>query len=66
MRSPYQTSDFDFAIAHIDELSVFYIFPATVFVSYGSEIHLVEAEKRQRKPRSAAYRERWDLMQVDI
>ena len=62
LRSPYQASDFDFAIAYIDDLDVFYIFPAEVFISYGSEIHLVETEKRQRKPRSAAYRQRWDLI----
>lgn len=63
VRSPYSTTDFDFAIAYISELEVFYIFPADVFISYGSEIHLVETEKRQRKPRSADYRERWDLLQ---
>ncbi len=62
LRTPYTASDFDFAIAYIDLLEVFYIFPAAVFISYGSEIHLVEAEKRQRKPRSAAYRDRWDLI----
>ena len=65
VRSPYETSDFDFAIAHIDELSIFYIFPAAVFIGYGSEIHLVETEKRQRKPRSAIYREKWDLIRAD-
>jgi len=26
------------------------IFPADVFIGYGSEIHLVEADKRQRNP----------------
>ncbi len=63
VRSPYTLSDFDFAVAYISELDVFYIFPATVFISYGSEIHLVEAEKRQRKPRSAGYREQWSLIE---
>jgi hypothetical protein len=62
LRAPYQTSDFEFAIAYIAELEVFYIFPSETFISYGSEIHLVEAEKRQRKPRSADYRDRWDLI----
>ncbi|MEM6398237.1 MAG: hypothetical protein AAF741_17940 [Bacteroidota bacterium] len=38
------------------------MFPCNVFNSYGSEIHLVEADKRQRKPRSAAYREAWNLL----
>ena len=33
-----------------------------MFVSYGSEIHMVEAEKRQRKPRSAGYRDAWELI----
>jgi hypothetical protein len=32
------------------------------FISYGSEIHLVEAEKRQRKPRSNEYRNAWNLI----
>ena len=63
VRSPYLATDFDFVIAYIAELEVSYIFPADVFISYGSEIHLVEAEKRQRKPRSAEYQERWDLLQ---
>ncbi|WP_392536144.1 group I intron-associated PD-(D/E)XK endonuclease [Nostoc sp. C117] len=34
---------------------MFYI-PIDIFISYSSEIHLVKAEKRQRKPRSAQYR----------
>lgn len=33
-----------------------------VFISYGSEIHLVESQKRQRKPRSAQYRNAWNLI----
>jgi len=33
-----------------------------VFISYASEIHLVEADKRQRKPRSADYRDAWHLI----
>jgi PD-(D/E)XK endonuclease len=65
LRAPYQATDFDFAIAYIEGLEVFYIFPAAVFISYGSEIHLVEVEKRQRAPRSAEYRDRWDLIQPD-
>lgn len=62
LREPYSPTDFDFAIAYIGELSVFYVFPVEVFVAYGSEIHLVESEKRQRKPKSAAYREAWNLL----
>lgn len=63
IRSPYEPGDFDFAIAYISDLDVFYIFPSDIFVSYGSEIHLVETQKRQRKPRSASYRQRWDLIE---
>ncbi len=33
-----------------------------MFIGYGSEIHLVETEKRQRKPRSAEYRDAWELI----
>jgi hypothetical protein len=47
---------------YIDEHSVFYIIPACQFIAYGSEIHLVEDEKRQRKPKSARYREAWNLL----
>ncbi|WP_084610651.1 hypothetical protein [Synechocystis sp. PCC 7509] len=33
-----------------------------IFIGYGSEIHLVEAQKRQIKPRSANYRDAWELI----
>ena len=33
-----------------------------VFISYGSEIHLVETVKRQRKPKSGDYRNAWHLV----
>ena len=39
------------------------MFPIEVFISYASEIHLVEVDKRQRKPRSAAFRDAWELIQ---
>ncbi|BAY88434.1 MULTISPECIES: group I intron-associated PD-(D/E)XK endonuclease [unclassified Tolypothrix] len=61
-REAYQPADFDFAIVYIEKLDIFYIFPVDVFIGYGSEIHLVETEKRQRKPRSAQYREAWELI----
>ena len=61
-RTSYQNDDFDFAILCIIELNVFYVMPIDVFVSYGSEIHLVEDEKRQRKPKSAEFREAWHLI----
>ena len=37
--------------------------PNEVFIGYGSEIHLVETNKRQRKPKSAQYREAWKLIE---
>jgi len=36
--------------------------PCEEFISYGSEIHFIEADKRQRKPKSAAFRNAWDLI----
>ena len=33
-----------------------------IFISYGSEIHLVETVKRQRKPKSGDYRNAWNLI----
>ncbi|MEM9164842.1 MAG: group I intron-associated PD-(D/E)XK endonuclease, partial [Cyanobacteria bacterium P01_F01_bin.4] len=63
VRDCYRENDFDFAMAYIESLDLFYIVPVTVFISYGSEIHLVEAEKRQRKPRSADYRNAWVLIE---
>ena len=62
IRASYDISDFDFAIIYIDTSEVFYIMPVDVFISYGSEIHLVETTKRQRKPRSSEYREAWSLI----
>jgi hypothetical protein len=62
LRDAYQLTDFDFALAYLAGLDLFYVFPVDVFISYGSEIHLVEAEKRQRKPRSTAYRNAWQLI----
>ena len=62
IRKYYNRNDFDFAIIYIQELNVFYIMPVSVFSTYKSEISLVEAAKRQRKPKSVEYRERWDLL----
>jgi hypothetical protein len=62
VREVYRPSDFDFALAHVPDLDVFYVLPVEVFISYASEIHLVEAGKRQRKPRSARYRDAWKLI----
>lgn len=62
LREAYSATDFDFALAYIEEIDLFYVFPIEVFIRYGSEIHLVETEKRQRKPRSTEYRDAWMLM----
>ena len=62
LRQCYSKADFDFALAYIDDLDIFYVFPVDVFTEYGSEIHLVENCKRQRKPKSAIYRDAWYLI----
>lgn len=62
VRDVYKTQDFDFALAYVADYDLFYVFPVDVFIGYGSEIHLVEADRRQRKPRSANYRDAWELM----
>ena len=62
VRSDYESSDFDFALVYLEDRSLFYIFPVDVFVSYGSEIHMVETDKRQRKPRSNQFRDAWELI----
>jgi hypothetical protein len=62
IREPYRSADFDFALAYIEDLDVFYVFPVEVFISYGSGIHLVETDRRQRKPQSAEYRDAWNLI----
>jgi hypothetical protein len=62
VREVYTPSDFDFALVFVPDLDLFYVFPVDVFISYASEIHLVEADKRQRRPRSAKYRDAWDLI----
>jgi len=61
-RSVYTPIDFDFAICYLLDLEVYYIMPSTIFCSYASEIHFVESDKRQRKPKSATYREAWFLL----
>ncbi|MBI2808143.1 MAG: endonuclease [Planctomycetes bacterium] len=61
-RQAYICTDFDFALVFLEELSLFYIFPVDVFIAYGSQIYLVESGKRQRRPRSAKYRDAWDLI----
>lgn len=62
LRERYTATDFDFALAYISDLDLFYVFPVAEFIRYGSEIHLVEADRRQRRPRSADFRDAWELM----
>ena len=62
VRGMYSAVDFDFALAYIEDVGVFHVFPCEVFIGYGSEIHMVEADKRQRKPKSADYRDAWHLI----
>lgn len=61
-RQRYSLSDFDFALAYIEELDIFYVFPVEPFIGYAGEIHMVESPKRQRKPKSAEYRNAWHLI----
>ena len=62
IREKYRESDFDFAIIFLEEIQIFYVMPVQVFTSYGGVITLVESEKRQRKPKSAEYREARNLL----
>ncbi|MDP3921327.1 MAG: group I intron-associated PD-(D/E)XK endonuclease [Candidatus Omnitrophota bacterium] len=62
LRTAYCREDFDFAALYIDDLDITYIMPVDVFTTYKSGISLVEGNKRQRKPRSYAYREAWHLL----
>jgi hypothetical protein len=62
LRKRYGKDDFDFAIIYLAGLNVFYVMPVNAFSGYKSTITFVEADKRQRKPMSAQYRERWDLL----
>jgi len=62
VREAYTAADFDFALVFVEEHELFYVFPVDVFIAYAGQIYLVESDKRQRKPRSAEYREAWDLI----
>jgi len=62
LRKRYNKDDFDFAVIYLADLHVFYVMPLEIFCSYGSTVTFVESSKRQREPKSAKYRERWDLL----
>jgi hypothetical protein len=61
LRSLYNDQDFDFALVYLSEQRIFYVIPNKVFIGFGSTLSLVEADKRQRKPRSK-YREAFELI----
>lgn len=65
-RSRYSNEDFDFAILFLQEKGAFYIMPVDIFTRYASTIALVEDEKRQRKPKSFLYREKWDQLEMKV
>ena len=62
LRSLYSHKDFDFALVYLPEKRIFYVFPVKVFIGFGSILSLVETYKRQRKPKSANYREAFELI----
>ena len=62
LRQRYNADDFDFAIIYLADSSAFYVMPVSDFCRYGSTITFVESDKRQRKPKSAKYKGRWDLL----
>ena len=61
-RARYTSNDFDFAILYVQDQGICYVMPVDVFMSYRSGISLVERPTRQREPRSARFRERWNLL----
>jgi hypothetical protein len=63
-RSLYEKGDFDFALAYVEELDVFYVFPFKVFVSYASNICLQVAAERQRKSKAETYLDAWKLIKA--
>lgn len=63
VRKCYTRDDFEFALICVLEKSAFYIMPVDIFTSYASSIAIVENEKRQRLPRSAEYKDRWDFLE---
>lgn len=62
LRSLYSKGDFDFALVYLEAIDLFYVIPSDVFIAFASQIYFVESDKRQRKPRSANYREAWNLV----
>jgi len=66
LREPYQVSDFDYALVYLSEINLFYVFPVADFIGHASSIHMVETQKRQRKPHSAIFRDAWSIIAQDV
>ena len=62
IRRKYSDQEVDFVIIYLSDRRVYYILPIEIFNSYASSICIVEENKRQRSPKSAEFRERWDLL----
>lgn len=62
LRKKYSNHEFDFAIIYLSDKQVFYVMPVQVFNAYASSVGFIEEDKRQRPPKSAEFRERWDLL----
>jgi PD-(D/E)XK nuclease superfamily protein len=62
IRDRYSAADFDFALGYLEDRDLFYAFPVSVFIAYAGQICIVESDKQQRKPRSAIYRDAWELI----
>lgn len=64
-RDEYNNKDFDFAIAYVHPLELFFVIPVDDFLSFKSSVYLQAAsnKKRQRKPKASKYRNAWNLIQ---
>lgn len=60
----YKKTDFDYLIAWLPNIDIFYIFPSHFACSYAGGIYMSETQKQKRpkKPRSAEYRNAWHLL----
>ncbi|MDO8747847.1 MAG: group I intron-associated PD-(D/E)XK endonuclease [Candidatus Omnitrophota bacterium] len=66
IRKNYDADDFDFAIIYLADLNAFYVMPVSVFTGYKGTVTLIETDKRQRKPKSAKYKESWVLLSCGL
>lgn len=61
----YNANDFDFALIYVDDFGVFYVVPVSEFVKYRGDMTLAERDTIHKKPRSAKFREAWDLLETE-